>query len=81
LGEDHASISFTIDDLDAAMLQVYSESLDMLEELVLGALAALSDYAPGRAALKVPQPDGLWPDYNTTLSAVVSRGRGNASTG
>lgn len=71
---------FTVGDLDAALLEIYRESLDKLEELVLGVLNVLSVYTPGEVALQVSPPTGSWPDYPAALKTATARRRSRDST-
>ena len=74
------NVPFTVSDLDAALLEIYRESLDKLEELVLGVLNVLSVYTPGQVALQVSPPPGSWPDYAAALEAATTRRRSRDST-
>jgi hypothetical protein len=74
-------IAFTAADLDAALLDLYHESLDKLEELVLGLLEELARYSPAGSALEVSQPSGSWPDYSTALDSATTRRLSRENTG
>lgn len=74
-------IPFTAADLDAALLQLYQESLDRLEELVLGLLEELASYRTAGATLEVSQPSGSWPDYSTALDSATKRRLSRENTG
>lgn len=69
------NVPFTVADLDEALIEIYRESLDKLEDLVLGVLNVLSVYTPGEVALKVSPPAGTWPDYSAALAAATGRRR------
>jgi hypothetical protein len=75
VGSAAPDVEFTENDLDAAMLTIYRDSLDKLEDLVVGVLEALSVYIPGKQTLQVQPPLGTWPDYEAARATATTERR------